>query len=80
VREVVSHYSLTALSSSTAGHGGVFRGSELVLRIEDPACLLAVRRSSGDSWTTVLVLPLSGDREAIDRLRTTLENRVLPAV
>ena len=66
----------TSVASETAGHGGLFRGCETLLRIEDPACLLGVRRSPGDPWTTVLLLPESKDRAALDRLRASIEERV----
>ena len=66
----------TSVAPETAGHGGLLRGCETLLRIEDPACLLGVRRSPGEPWTTVLLLPESKDRAALDRLRASIEDRV----
>ena len=68
----------TAITPAEAGHGGVFRGCDPLFRIDQPACLLGVRRFPGDSSTTLLLLPESSDREALDRLRAAIGRRVLP--
>ncbi len=76
VREALRDRLPTAIAPESAGHGGLFRGCETLFRLEDPACLLGVRRSPGEPWTTLLLLPQSKDREALDRLRASIAARV----
>ena len=78
VRATLGERPPTAITPAEAGHGGVFRGCDPLFRINQPACLLGVRRFPGDSSTTLLLLPESSDREALDRLRAAIGRRVLP--
>jgi len=79
VVEAVRDRHPSRVSPSEVGRGGLFRGCDPVLRIEEPLCIIGVRRSPADSSTTVLLLPQSKNREALDRLRTTIEARVRPS-
>ncbi len=79
VREALRDRVPRAIAPQDAGHGGMFRGCEPLYRIDEPACLLGVRRSPGDPRTTLLLFPESNDREAVDRLRAAIGRRVLPA-
>ena len=66
----------TEVAPEDAGRERLFRDCETLLRLEDPACLVGVRRASGEPWTTLLLLPRSRDRTALDRLRETIATRV----
>jgi len=68
----------TPASRSDVGRGGLFRGCDPILRIEDPQCFIGIYRSPVDSLTTVLLLPRSRDRAALDRFRSTIEAGVPP--
>jgi hypothetical protein len=69
----------TLASRSDVGRGGLLRGCEPILRIEEPRCFIGVYRSPMDSSTTVLLLTRSSDRAALDRFRTMIEARVVPS-
>lgn len=58
------------------GREGLFRRCETLLRIEEPACLLGVEAPRADPWTTLLLLPRTKDRDAMDRLRGTISSRL----
>ncbi|SRR5713101_1024687 len=66
-------------SRSDVGRGGLFRGCDPILRIEEPRCFVGIYRPPFDSLTTVLLLPRSRDRAALDRFRSTIESRVIPS-
>jgi hypothetical protein len=66
----------TLAARSEVGRGGLFRGCDPILRIEEPRCFVGIYRSPLDSWTTVLLLPRSRDRAALNRFRSTIETRV----
>jgi hypothetical protein len=78
VREALRDRSTTVMAAPDAGHGGVFRGCDPVLRIDEPACVLGVRGFPGAPSTTLLLLPESSDREEVDRLRVAIGRRVSP--
>ena len=69
----------TLASRSDVGRGGLFRGCDPILRLEEPRCFIGIYRSPLDSLTTVLLLPRSRDRVALDRFRATIETRVVPS-
>ena len=69
----------TLASRSDVGRGGLFRGCDPILRLEEPSCFIGIYRSPLDSMTTVLLLPRSRDRVALDRFRATIETRVVPS-
>ena len=79
VVEAVSAGHPTLASRSDVGRGGLFRGCDPILRIEEPRCFIGIYRSPLDSLTTVLLLPRSRDRAALDRFRSTIETRVVPS-
>ncbi len=56
----------------TTGHRALFRGCDPLFRIEDPACLIGVRPSAANPHTTILLLPESSDRKALDTLRSKI--------
>lgn len=76
LRDAVRDRLPTSIAPERAGHRGLFQGCEMLLRIDDPACLLAVCQSPGESWTTLLLLPESNDRKSLDRLRASIAARV----
>jgi len=69
----------TLASRSDVGRGGLFRGCDPILRIEEPRCFIGIYRSPLDSLTTVLLLPRSRDRVALDSFRSTIETRFVPS-
>ena len=69
----------TDVSPDQARDDGLFRRCETLLRIDEPACLVGVLRSREEPWTTLLLLPRSRDREALDRLRETIAARLSSA-
>src|SRR2546427_7995797 len=79
VVEAVSAGHPTLASRSDVGRGGLFRGCEPSLRSEGPRCFIAIFARPVDSSTTVLFLPPSRDRAALDRFRSTIETRVCPS-
>lgn len=79
LRAAVRDQRPTEISPEQAGREGLFRRCETLLTIDDPACVVGVQRSSGEPWTTLLLLPRSRDREALDRLRQVIAMRVSSA-
>src|SRR2546428_10763938 len=69
----------TLASRSGVGRGGLFRGCDPILRIEEPRCFIGIYRSPLDFLTTVLFLPRSPGRAAVDRFRSTIETRGVPS-
>ena len=69
----------TPASPADVGHGGLFRGCNPVLRVEEPLCFIGIFRSPVDASTTVLLFPRSNNRESLDRLRTAIRARVVPS-
>src|SRR6266571_6859760 len=69
----------TPASPADVGRGGLFRGCDPVLRVDQPLCFIGIFRSPVDASTTVLLFPRSNNRESLDRLRSTIRARVLPA-
>jgi hypothetical protein len=55
VRRALRDRRTTAINPREAGREGVFRGCDALLRLEDPECLVGVKRDPEDPWTTVLV-------------------------
>ena len=51
---------------------GIFRGCETLLHLEDPACLVGVKRGEGEPWTTVLVRARSPDASALRALQDAI--------
>lgn len=62
VRRALRDRRITAVDPKEADREGVFRGCEALVRIEDPACLVGVKRDMADPWTTVLMRAASRDR------------------
>jgi hypothetical protein len=69
----------TLASRSDVGRGGLFRGCDPILRIEEPRCFIGIYRAPSDPMTTVLLVPRSRDRAGLDRFRSTIEVRVVPS-
>ncbi len=79
VVEAVRSSHPTLASRADVGRGGLFRGCDPILRIEEPRCFIGIYRSPLESLTTVLLLPRSRDREALERFRSTIEIRLVPS-
>src|SRR5713101_4664438 len=69
----------TPASPADVGRGGLFRGCDPVVRVEEPPCFIGIFRSPVDASTTVLLFSRSNNRESLDRLRTAIEARVRPS-
>lgn len=76
LRAAISDRHPTEIAPDQAGREGLFRACEILLRVEDPACVVGVQQSSGEPWTTLLLLARSRDHMGLDRLRETIAVRV----
>jgi len=79
VLEAVRDRHPTPASPADVGRGGLFRGCNPVLRVEEPNCFIGIFRSPVEASTTVLLFARSSNRESLDRLRSAIRARVVPS-
>jgi len=78
VLEAVRDRHPTPAFPADVGRGGLFRGCNPVLRLEEPLCFIGIFRSPIDASTTILLFPRSKNHESMDRLRAAIRARLVP--
>src|SRR5712691_6950269 len=76
VRAALIDLSTIPVAAKDPHRDGLFRGLETLVRVENPRALIGFGRAPGDASTTLLLVPESNDRAAVEALKLRIAETI----